>query len=244
MEGCVHWLHHFILWHVLAMEDANLLNPWWKGSILSPLYISPSYPPPIGQLSGELQSSYRLRSERNKSAYQLWIQGVSQLNLDYSATQGVEANYEEISMLYALPKLTMILMYLILIVHSLRNSYKNYTLTQCRIVVTMAFLCMHQRGHTCMHAAVTSVYTSCKCMDTLLNLFLATSSVCNLCVPCWILSFMLLNVFQGVLNNSVYRDQLGYDTKSMQTSVQSGVIRKLNRILAAVVSSWVVYACA
>ena len=41
-------------------------------------------------------------------------------------------------------------------------------------------LYMHQRGHTCMHAAVTSVYTSCKCMDTLLNLFLAV--VCVICV--------------------------------------------------------------
>ena len=153
---------------------------WWKGSILSPLYISPSYPPPIGQLSGELQSSYRLRSERNKSAYQLWIQGVSQLNLDYSATQGVEANYEEISMLRVLPKLTMILMYLILIVHSLRNSYKNYIDPMQNCCDYGFSLYMHQRGHTCMHAAVTSVYTSCKCMDTLLNLFLAV--VCVICV--------------------------------------------------------------
>ena len=100
--GCIYLFYDIFY----ALEDENLLNPSDENDLFCLHYI---FLPRIQHnldMFCDSYSHHKLRSERNKSPYQLWIKGMSQLNSDHSAVQGVSEHiisYEDYGIDFACP---------------------------------------------------------------------------------------------------------------------------------------------
>ena len=105
--GCVSLFYNLFY----AIEDANLLNPSDEKDLFCLQYI---FLPRIQHQLDNFRESYshhRLRSEQNKSPNQLWIQGISQLDTDHAALQGIvkdAMNYDDYGIDFDAPCATQI----------------------------------------------------------------------------------------------------------------------------------------
>ena len=142
MEGCVHWLHHFILWHVLAMEDANLLNPSDEKDLFCLHYI---FLPRIHHQSDNFRESYshhigfvvRETKALNSCGFKESLSWIWITQLPKELRQIMRRF--QCSVCYPNWRWYWCTWYWL---STLWGTVTKTTLTQCRIVVTMAFLCI------------------------------------------------------------------------------------------------------